>query len=354
MTTMPYIETIKRRHEAFWRREIVDRVCIAVTAPIPRRGQMPVAKDDEELLADPDFAIRSTLAHIANTYYAGDAIALGYAQGNLLYPAFGGAGRFDDGTVWVDPSLKSFDEWADYRYDPANIWIERFLRVNKALAEHAQGRYMVGTQGFFGATDALALIRGYEDFVIELCTEEREELFRRAQSEAIRGHKDIITRAWNDVEAWQQGTATIPGIWAPGRINYWSADFSCLIGPDDCRRWLLPEMKEMIDLCEFSIYHLDGPDAVRHLPLICEFEDLDAIQYTVGPQVREDPSHWIGVMKEIQKRGKATWALVRPDEVEMTIRELEPEGLFLSVEAASPEEADWLVKQAALWTVRKG
>ena len=69
------LDPILARHAAFWRREILDRVCIAVTAPgkgpyVPA----PQARDDAQLLTDPHFAIDASLARLHNQYLAGDAL----------------------------------------------------------------------------------------------------------------------------------------------------------------------------------------------------------------------------------------------------------------------------------------
>jgi hypothetical protein len=218
------------------------------------------------------------------------------------------------------------------------------------LAEASKGRWLVATQGFFGAMDAMALMRGYEDFLMDLAVAEAESAMRFAQDKAVRGHKDIITRAWNDVEQYQFGTATYPGIWAPGRINYWSADYSCMIGPADFEKWLAPEFEDMINLCEYSIYHLDGPDAVRHLPRLGQFARLKAIQYTIGPQVQNDVQHWAGVVRQIQSFGKATWLQIEPGLLETVLAHLDPRGLFLFTWASSPDAAEGLVQKAATLT----
>ena len=347
-----HLGTIWERHRAFWHREIVDRVCIAVTAPAARQVASPKAGSDAEHLSDPGFVVRREEARVRNTYYAGDALPIVYAEGNLLYPAWGGVGRFGSGTVWVDPSVRDWREWSDYRFDRNNVWIKRFLDTNRALAEASSERWLVATQGVFGAMDAMAPVRREEHFLMALADEEAYPAMHSAQNEAIRGHKAIITRAWDDVETRQRGTATCPGIWAPGRINYWSADFSCLIGPADFEKWLVPEFDEMINLCEFSMYHLDGPDAVRHLPRIGQFGKLKGIQYTVGPQVQDDVQHWIGVAKQIQSFGKVLYLQIKPELLETVMATLDPRGLFIFTYAGDAEQAERLVEKAASLTCK--
>ena len=347
------VDAIKERHRAFWNREIVDRVCISVTAPAAKQVAPPKAGSDAEHLSDPEFVVRREEARVQNTYYAGDALPMTYAEGNLVYPAWGGIGRFESRTVWVDPSVHDWREWNDYQFDRNNVWIKRFLDSNRALAEASKERWLVATQGFFGAMDAMALMRGYEDFLMELGLEEATAAIHFAQRKAIRGYKEMVTRAWDDVEKHQQGTATAAGIWAPGRINYWSADYLCMIGPADFEKWMTPEFEAMINLCEFSMYHLDGPDAVRHLPHIGQFEKLKAIQYTIGPQVLNDVPHWLGVVKQIQSLGKVTYLGIRPELLETVITNLDPRGLFIFTHADDAEQAERLVKKAAALTCKR-
>ena len=127
-----------------------------------------------------------------------------------------------------------------------------------------------------------------------------------------------------------------------------------MIGPADFEEWLAPEFEEMINLCEFSMYHLDGPDAVRHLPRIGQFEKLKGIQYTVGPQVRNDIQHWLGVARQIQSFGKAVYLQIMPELLEAVMANLDPRGLFIFTYADDAEQAERLVEQAASLTRRHG
>ena len=341
------LDRILQRHEAFWNRRIVDRVCIAVTAPADTRVELPQAASDEEFLSDGEFMVRWYQAVNANTYRAGDALPRASAHGNLLYPAWGGRGKFESRTVWVDPSVPDWAAWRDYRFDANNVWLRRYLDTNRALAEAAPGNFFVETQGFFGAMDAMASMRGYENFLMELQMAEAEQAIRSAHAWAIAGHVHLVREAWDAVAACQRGTVTYPGIWAPGRINYWSADFSALIGPHDFGRWLAAEFSAMVNACPFSLYHLDGPDAVRHLPAVAATPGLKGIQFTPGPNQGADEI--IPVVRRIQAHNLATWVNPPYADVERYARELDPHGLFLFARAPSPRAADELVRQVEAW-----
>lgn len=347
MTSINDPERIKQRHAAFWQCEVVDHAVVAILAPAESSIPWPPAADDEERLTDPDFNVRNWRAWVAHQHFLGDALPMVFAQGNLVYPAWGGAGKISQGTVWVDPTVQSWEEWATYRFDRHNPWLQRFLRVNAVLAQQAQGEFYVGTQGTFGAMDAMALMRGYEDFLIELALEESSVALHAAQREAIEGYRYLITSFWDDVEPYQHGTMMSPGIWAPGRINYFSADWTALIGPKDFERWMMPELAAMCEMCDFALYHLDGPNAVRHLPLIAELPTLHGIQYTPSPGDSLD--YYIEVSREIQRNGKCTYMCVSPANVERVLAELDPRGLFIRTDVGSEEEGRELLRH-----IRKG
>jgi hypothetical protein len=342
------LDRILKRHAAFWNREIVDRLCIAVTAPVEDPVEIPQAADDQQFLCDSEFMVRWYLAQNANTYRAGDALSRASAHGNLLYPAWGGNGKFASRTVWVDPSVNDWTAWREYRFDANNIWLRRYLDSNRALAQAAPDNFFVETQGFFGAMDAMASMRGYEGFLIELQMGEARETIRSAQARAIAGHVQIVREAWDAVERYQRGTVMAPGIWAPGRINYWSADFSALIGPRDFERWLVQEFATMVSACPFSLYHLDGPNAVRHLPAIAAIPGLRGIQFTPAPFQSADDI--IPIVRRIQSHGMATWVSAAYADVERFARELDPHGLFIFARAPDPQAADELVRQAQKWS----
>jgi hypothetical protein len=344
------------RHRAFWEHEIIDRVCLSVTAPAEPRALVPEPEQestlyvsDEQFLTDPDYIVRLTNAQMANTYYGGDALPWASAPGNLLYAAYGGQASFASRTVWMDPTLTSGDQWADYRFDPANRFIEYTLRITRALAADGVGKYLVASPGVFGPLDAMAQVRGMSDFVMELALAEYAAPIRHAFRACLAGFKYISEAIYAAATNGQPGHALFGGIWASGRINNWSADFSCIIGPRQIRQWLLPELEAMAGFLEYNMYHLDGPNAARHLPILLEV-GLQGIAYARG--AGHTLVEAMPVYKQIQQAGRLQTVDCAYDEVEWVLQELDPRGLMIFTHAPSVEAADALVKNAERWSRR--
>jgi hypothetical protein len=349
------------RFRAFWEGEVIDRVALAVTAPrevpapnldAPGDEQLLKSLDyiDEPFLGDIDTIVRSANAQLASKYFAGEALPFGYAPGNLLYAAYGGRGAFTGETIWVDPTIRSGQQWEEYRFDPHNPFIEHVLRITRALAEDARGKYLVSSPGVFGPLDAMSLIRGMADFVVEMALGECEPAMRKAHRACLDGFKHISEAIYAAADNGQPGYVNHPGLWAPGRINNWSADWSCLIGPKEFRAWMMPELEEMARFLEFNMYHLDGPNAVRHLPMILEIDALRGIQYTLG--AGHTHAEALPVYQQIQQAGRVQWIWCGYEDVEWLLHELDPRGLLIFTRAPTVEAADALLKKAGRWSTR--
>jgi hypothetical protein len=346
------LSNVLERHRAFWEHEIIDRVCLSVTAPRESQVPLPEPESDEQFLTDPDFIVRRTNAQMANTYYGGDALPWVSAPGNLLYAAYGGKASFASRTVWMDPTLTSGDQWADYRFDPANPYIEHTLRITRALAEDGVGKYLVASPGVFGPLDAMSQIRGMSDFVMELALAEYAGPIRHAFEACLAGFRYISEAIYAAAANGQPGHTLFGGLWAPGRINQWSADFSCIIGPRHIRQWLLPELEAMAGFLEYNMYHLDGPNAARHLPILldgCQ-PRLQGIAYARG--AGHTLAEAMPVYRQIQQAGRLQTLDCPYDEVEWVLQELDPRGLFIFTHAPSIEAADALVKNVERWSQR--
>ncbi len=92
----------------------------------------------------------------------------------------------------------------------------------------------------------------------------------------------------------------------------------------------LPGIRRECQFLDRSIYHLDGPGALRHLDSLLEITELDAVQWVFGAG-NEGFNRWVGVYQRIQKAGKGIQVICSFDEIDVIMQTLSPRGMFLSV-----------------------
>jgi 5-methyltetrahydrofolate--homocysteine methyltransferase len=142
------------------------------------------------------------------------------------------------------------------------------------------------------------------------------------------------------------------GIWSDQPAIDLQNDFSCLISSRMFEAYFLPSLEQQTRWVERTIYHLDGPGAIRHLDALLSLPRLDGIQWVPGAGAPE-MSRWIRLLRRIQAGGKLLVLNCEAWEVETLLAELEPEGLLLSTACGSEEEARELLARVPGWMRRR-
>ena len=347
-------EKSRERVEAWWNHQIIDRVVIRVTAPIPS-DEAPAPQDTDDLakhFTDPDIVIPRMEYDLAHTYFGGEAfpVAAGVRTGFVaIMAAFLGCPVtfVNKNTVWCEPIIDDPDDLPDLTFDPENTWWKAAVRLMKQLAERAEG-YHVGLPDLNGPTEILARMRGTENLALDFMD----------NPEYIGPAVDRITDAW--FRYWQECTNIIQktggylywmGIWSDRPSIDLQSDFSCMISPDMFQKHFLPSIERQTHMVERTIYHLDGPDAITHLDALLELPEVNGIQWVPGAGAKPTVE-WIPLMRRIQEADKLVYVYCNSKEVETLLKELRPEGLMLTTSCSSVEEAEELLKNAEKWTAR--
>ena len=86
-----------------------------------------------------------------------------------------------------------------------------------------------------------------------------------------------------------------------------------MISPEMFREFALDDLRYDTERLSNSMYHLDGPQAVRHLDALLELDKLKSIQWIYGAGSPR-PMHWLDLYKKITAAGKLNVILGTPDE----------------------------------------
>jgi hypothetical protein len=355
------IEASQRRVDAWWNHEIVDRAVIQVTAP-RRAGQALDPEDQQEAQLDPAAAERwftdaeqiipRLKERLANTYFGGESFPVMFpvsiSMVAILGNYMGCPMRFlNERTTWSEHIL---DDWAQrptYRFDRANHWWQVSERLLTAAVEAADG-YYVGIPDLNGPTEILSRLRSPQHLALDLYDHPHE--IKPALAE--------INRAW--YEAWRASSAIAHraggyfywmGIWSDRPSIDLQSDFSCMMSPEMFDEFFVPFIDEQTTMVERTIYHLDGPGAVKHLDSLLDLPHLDGIQWVPGAGARPTVE-WIPLLQRIQEANKLVYAYCEPQSVEVLLRELRPEGLMMITHCDSVDEADRLLENAVRWSRR--
>ncbi len=141
------------------------------------------------------------------------------------------------------------------------------------------------------------------------------------------------------------------GIWSDQPSTDLQCDFNVLISSRMFDEFFLPYIEEQTRWVERTIFHLDGPGAIRHLDSLLS---LPPGRHPMGAGRRQARHEQMAaLLRRIQSKGRLLVLSCEPWEAETLLKELEPEGLLLSTVCDSEEEATNLLAKVPGWAARK-
>jgi hypothetical protein len=350
------VEISKQRVDAWWNHEIIDRPVIQIKVP-----PMQDSKNDaivpemnpqaaEDWFMDPQLVVPRLKRQLSDSYFGGEALPVMYpVAGRMVAITAAYLGSplefIDTNTVWSHPFLESWQEQPVFQFDPENQWWQKSEQLLKAAVAQADG-YFVGVPDLNGPTELLARIRGSQRLALDFY--DHPQYIKPALAE--------INRAW--YEYWQAcvgithqagGYFFWMGIWSDLPATDLQSDFSIMLAPDMFDDYFLPFIAEQTEMVPRTIYHLDGPGAIRHLDSLLDLPNLDGIQWVPGAGAKP-AVEWIPLLKRIQEAGKLVYVYCESTHVQTLLEELSPAGLMLVVEGCSSLlETEQLLENAKKW-----
>ena len=348
-------EELKPYYEAFWNCGVLDRVAVSVYAPKSGdRSRWTDWSKPSFVAGEPPEKILDFFEKDIGCGYCG-GLAVPYFWPNFgpdVFSAFLGVGMNyssdSDSTSWADwsePFLKDYSCLNGLHISDENPLYRKNMELLRLAAERGKNRYLVGVTDLHAGFDSLAVLRGGPDRAV-LDLVDNPDGVRDAMRVLFNAWRKVYSDYYSVVRDIQPGTNTWISIFAPGKMYPVQNDFSCLVSPGMYRGFFLEELLAEIEYLDYSIYHLDGVEALQHLDILLEIPRLNAIQWVSGARFGESGiARWFSLYKKIQEKKKAIIVYARIEEIDLVLENLRPEGLLISTSADSVEEADAVLKK---------
>lgn len=347
----PDYEECKKRIEAWWECQVLDRPPVHITLPREKPVmQVPSHTGSvRERWLDADYQSDLKLANCANTLYLGDAMPV--AHPNLGPEAFtswfGAELEFTDRTSWSAPILHSWDDFDKLHLDMDNFYFRKMVELTDALLEKGRGKFITGLMDFHVGGDHLAALRDPQTLAMDVIEHPQE--IKRALEATNRDFFRAYDFFYEKLRDEGLPTSTWTPLVADGRYYVPSNDFSCMVSKKQFDDIFLPGIVEECRFLDYSIYHLDGPGALHHLDALLGIEELNALQWVPGAG-NEGFDRWRWVYKRAQEAGKGIQLRVRREELDSAFQTLRPEGCWVCAGGiTSPQQAEDFIQRVAKW-----
>ncbi len=250
-----------------------------------------------------------------------------------LAPMLGATPSFGPENIWYthDPDFSPENDRV-LTFDENAEWWKIISDSAKAVKATAQDRYFTGLPAICPNLDALAEIRGTQDLMMDLILSPE---WVHAKLDEIETAFEAAYSKLYDIVKYEDGSSVMGYfmVWAPGTICLAQCDTAAMISGDMYEEFVIPYLRRQCDFQDYSIYHVDGPMAVKTVDPILEIDSLDAVEFTPGPNVPGggDP-HWFDMYKKIKDAGKCVQVVeVEPEEIVPLLDAIGPDGTYVMV-----------------------
>ena len=239
-------------------------------------------------------------------------------------------------TIWIETAQNT--SLPPLTPHPSPLQLHKDLL--RACKQRAQGHYYVGMPDLMEGLDVLASLRGTDQVLLD--TVMRPEELERELQQVNDIYFQVFDELYDIIREGDEMVFCYFSLWAPGKCSKLQSDISTMISEDDFRRFVVPYIREQCQRIPYTLYHLDGVGALRHLPALLEIEELDAIQWTpgVGQPQGGDPQ-WYDVYRRILDGGKSIMACwVKPEELRPLLNAIGTEGVHIEMDFHNEQEVE--------------
>jgi hypothetical protein len=226
-----------------------------------------------------DYRVNLALRTCVNTHYLAEAIpnVSPDLAPNCLALYLGCRGLDQPGTVWCEPFIETQED-ARFELDPGNFYWTFTLRLSEVQLREGRDKFLTSFPDLIEGLDTLAAMRDTQTLLMDLV--ERPDWVIQSLSLITRRYFEVYDQLYDLIKDDRGGSHF--WAWAPGRMSKLQCDFSAMISPEMFGEFMVPVLTEMTGRLDYSMYHWDGPPALRHLDHLLSIPRLNMIQWTPG------------------------------------------------------------------------
>ena len=312
------VEETKKNFMKWWRGEDFGRPLINLMSSPKKPPKQGETRTQSDILDAERAYSRAKARYEATTLYGDTLPFSGLSVGVGGMPIFLGCEPvFAESTTWVKPMVDEgigISSLGKLTYDENNRWWKEYLFQLTRLAElcREDGIFLT-VPDILENLDVLGLLCGSQNMCYYLMDE--PELVKEYVHQTDDLYFEYYERIYDIIKGRDGDSSCIFNIWSEKRTLKVQSDVSVFLSSTQFRELVIPSLEKQLSKIDYSLYHLDGPDAIRHLDDVLSLERLTALQFTPGDgNPSPEKEEWYPIYDKVRKAGKSLWVFLTGDD----------------------------------------
>ena len=204
------------------------------------------------------------------------------------------------GTSWSVHPLKTLDG-AKIAFEKNGKWWGKVTEFHRVLKKTLGDSVFIAAPTLSAGLDGIVGLYGAMNLLTDLM--DNPELVHNAVSRINTAYTETVKACGELFEYGKYGSANRFGMYTSGIAGVPQCDVSCMISPGMFDEFAIPGLLHEIGALDAATYHLDGPDALKHLERLAKIPGLRVIQWMPGAGEAESVD-WTPLYKKILALGK--------------------------------------------------
>jgi len=217
---------------------------------------------------------------------------------------------FANDTTWMHPIIDEgigISSLGGLKYDEDNYWWkEHRLQLAKLARLSREDSFILTVPDILENLDVLILLCGSQNICHYLIEEPKQV------KEYINQVDNLYFKYYDGIYDLIKGpngeSGAIFNIWSDKRTLKIQCDTAALISPSHFEEFAMPSFEKQLEKIDYSLYHLDGPEAIRTLDFVLSLKNLKALQFTPGDgKPPPEDERWYPIYDKVREAGKSLW-----------------------------------------------
>jgi hypothetical protein len=239
----------------------------------------------------------------------------------------------ESNSVWVE-APEGFRLGDSIELDPKNPWYRKLLDATKALVDLSAGRFPVASGIMRGISDLMAALLGSTPFYYAIC-DQPEKLLALA-GQLGRFWIEVLQSQYAVIRPFANGYVNA-GLWMPGLCPVYQEDAAALISAQDFEGVIGEIARHVLEAFDDPILHLHS-GGLQIIESFLEMEKHPVFEVNIDPSGPE-LNRLLPTFKRMKSRA-ALEVFGSPQEIQVCLEQLTPDGLACLILEPSLEEAD--------------
>lgn len=307
-------QKIYDRFDEWWHCADVKKPLMKIIANGKNGKTIPLEKplDPAGIYLDSRYIVTGYRNYCETHFFLADSypnVDLNLGPGSMaLY--LGSDPEFAWDTLWYKETTEDPEEFEKLSYDSGNKWWLKHQEIIRDAVSLADDQFYVNIPDIIENMDILSALRGPQNLCYDIIDD--GDAIKHGVEKIDNLYFTYYDAFYNMVKSTDDIVSyTAFNILGKGKVAKIQCDFSAMISPDNFRTFVQPSLRKQCRLLNHSVYHLDGPDAIKHVEALMEIRELNALQWTCGAGKPDGGSEgWYPIYDKVRDAGKGLWIML--------------------------------------------